>query len=148
VVWRGQASYDEEGSAGTRELDVKTPHGSPGTFLLFVYGTLKRGGDLHGPLAGQVYRGKARTLPQYTLHHLGEYPGLVASPATGRVVRGELYEVDCSLLDWLDRVEGAPQLFALEPVELEGVAGPVWTYFLQLDPADWPVIEAGAWGRA
>ena len=132
----------------TEDLDMDRPPLSSGTFLLFVYGTLKRGGVWHGPLARQVYRGEARALPLYALHHLGDYPGLVGPTATGQAVSGELYEVDCALLGWLDHVEGAPDLFALDRVELEGVAGPVWAYFYQLDPAERPVIEAGAWETA
>jgi gamma-glutamylcyclotransferase (GGCT)/AIG2-like uncharacterized protein YtfP len=124
---------------------VNRPHG-PGTFLLFVYGTLKRGGALHGPLAGQLYRGEARTQPLYALLHLGEYPGLVEVGAGGQVVRGELYEVECALLSLLDEIEAAPGLFDLGPVELE--AGPAWAYFYQPDPSGLPGIESGAWESA
>ena len=77
------------------------------TFLLFVYGTLKRGGCRHGPLADQRYRGEACTVPLYSLHDLGDYPGLTRSEA-GQEVQGEVYEVPESLLPWLDAVEGAP----------------------------------------
>jgi gamma-glutamylcyclotransferase (GGCT)/AIG2-like uncharacterized protein YtfP len=124
---------------------VKKPHASSGTFLLFVYGTLKCDGCLHGPLAGQSYRGEAHTLPCYALYHLGDYPGLVACPQRGQAVRGELYEVDTCLLGWLDETEGAPELFDLGPVDLAGVAGPAWTYFYQLDPTGRPLVESGNW---
>jgi gamma-glutamylcyclotransferase (GGCT)/AIG2-like uncharacterized protein YtfP len=125
--------------------NVKTPHGSSGTFLLFVYGTLKRGGCLHGPLAGQVCRGQTRTLPGYALHHLGDYPGLVAAAGSGQTVQGELYEVDCGLLGWLDLVEDAPELYTLGPIQLESVEGPVWTYFYRSDVSHRPRIESGTW---
>src|SRR2546421_721985 len=54
-------------------------HGNASTFLLFVYGTLKRGGCRHGPLAGQRYRGETHTRPRYALYDLGDYPGLTAT---------------------------------------------------------------------
>jgi gamma-glutamylcyclotransferase (GGCT)/AIG2-like uncharacterized protein YtfP len=123
---------------------VNRPHDSSGTILLFVYGTLKRGGRRHGLLAGQLSRGEARTRPLYALHHLGSYPGLVAATGAGQVVRGELYEIDCALLGRLDRVEGAPELFDLGSVELEDGVGPAWAYFYQLGPAG-PRIESGVW---
>jgi gamma-glutamylcyclotransferase (GGCT)/AIG2-like uncharacterized protein YtfP len=116
------------------------------TFLLFVYGTLKRGGCRHGPLSGQRFLGEARTRPRYALYDLGDYPGLKESEEGGQVVRGELYEVESTLLDWLDREEGAPDLFELAPVELEGISGPVWTYYYQGDPGARPCIESGVWG--
>jgi gamma-glutamylcyclotransferase (GGCT)/AIG2-like uncharacterized protein YtfP len=123
---------------------VNRPRNSSGTFLLFVYGTLKRGGRRHGLLARQLSRGQARTRPLYALHHLGAYPGLVAAVGAGQVVRGELYEIDCALLRRLDRVEGAPGLFDLGPVELDDEVGPAWAYFYQRDPAG-PRIESGVW---
>jgi gamma-glutamylcyclotransferase (GGCT)/AIG2-like uncharacterized protein YtfP len=137
-------AYDESSSSPVEKSDVTGPHSSE-PFLLFVYGTLKHGGSRHGPLAEQRYRGQARTRPLYALYHLGGYPGLALCPRAGRVVQGELYEVDRSLLGWLDRVEGAPYLFALAEVELEGVAGPTWAYFYQRDPSKLPRIESGTW---
>ena len=66
---------------------------TPGTFTLFVYGTLKRGGCRHAPLACQRFLGEARTAPLYRLYDLGSYPGLVPADEGGDVVHGELYEV-------------------------------------------------------
>jgi gamma-glutamylaminecyclotransferase len=114
-------------------------------FLLFVYGTLKRGGCRHGLLARQAFRGEARTRPGYALHHLGAYPGLKPRPDGGQVVHGELYEVARSLLCWLDRAEGAPDLFELGIVEVENVQGPVWTYYYQRDAGGMPLVESGVW---
>ncbi len=127
------------------ESPVNRPPGASATFLLFVYGTLKRGGGRHGPLAEQRCRGPVQTRPLYALYHLGSYPGLVAVGEGGQSVQGELYEVDRALLGWLDRIEDAPELFALEQVELEGQAGPAWAYFYQRDPAGLPRIESGLW---
>jgi gamma-glutamylcyclotransferase (GGCT)/AIG2-like uncharacterized protein YtfP len=115
------------------------------TFLLFVYGTLKRGGCRHGPLASQRYRGEARTRPMYALHDLGDYPGLTAEYENGQAVHGEVYEVDESLSRWLDTVEGSPGWFKREPIEVQGFSEPVWAYFYQGDPTGAPRIDSGRW---
>jgi gamma-glutamylaminecyclotransferase len=117
----------------------------PGTnFLLFVYGTLKRGGCRHGALAKQRFRGEARTQPLYALHDLGDYPGLLKTE-TGQEVVGEVYEVDGALLPWLDTVEGAPEWFKLEPIQLRGYSEEVWSYFYQGDAGERPMIPSGHW---
>jgi gamma-glutamylcyclotransferase (GGCT)/AIG2-like uncharacterized protein YtfP len=101
------------------------------TFRLFVYGTLMRGGCRHHLLAQQRFLGEAHTPPVYLLFDLGAYPGLVAG-SPGQVVWGELYDVEHSSQLSLDRAEGAPQLFRLEPIEIEGQSTPVLAYFYQL----------------
>jgi gamma-glutamylcyclotransferase (GGCT)/AIG2-like uncharacterized protein YtfP len=73
---------------------------------VFVYGTLKRGGSNHVFLAGQTFLGPARTAPGYTLYTLGDYPGMVSSPADTAGVTGELWLVDDAGLAELDRLEG------------------------------------------
>jgi gamma-glutamylcyclotransferase (GGCT)/AIG2-like uncharacterized protein YtfP len=113
---------------------------------LFVYGTLRRGGVRHGPLARQRFLGEFRTRPMYALYDLGSYPGLVAADE-GQVVSGELYEVERALLEYLDRVEGAPGWFALEPIDLEDHPGEVWAYFYQQSPAGRSRIASGTWNN-
>ena len=77
--------------------------------LLFVYGTLKRGGSNHGWLEGQLFLGPARTAPGVTLYSLGEYPGLVADISDRDGVVGELWSVDAACLARLDAFEGVPE---------------------------------------
>ncbi len=120
-------------------------HAKPSTFLLFVYGTLKRGGCRHGPLAGQRYRGETRTRPGYALYNLGDYPGLTSDRENGQAVQGEVYEVEETLLSWLDTVEGSPDWFKREPIDIEGFSEPVWAYFYQGDPAGGQRIASGRW---
>lgn len=124
---------------------MQAPRGQVGKFRLFVYGTLKRGDVRHGPLASQRYLGECRTAPRYALLDLGAYPGLVLSEESGQAVQGELYEVDCSLVDWLDAVEGAPELYRLELVEVAGQEGVVWAYFYLGDATGLPCIASGKW---
>lgn len=91
---------------------------APGA-VLFVYGTLKRGGANHGWLEGQAFLGEARTSPGFTLYSLGEYPGLVADPSDREGVSGELWLVDDACLARLDAFEGVPEkLYAREPARL------------------------------
>jgi gamma-glutamylcyclotransferase (GGCT)/AIG2-like uncharacterized protein YtfP len=116
-----------------------------GTFRLFVYGTLKRGGRRHRLLAGQRFLGEALTRPRYALLDLSAYPGLVPAGAEGQAVQGELYEVAIGLLARLDAEEGAPELFRLGPVEVQGWAGPAYAYFYQPPAEGLPRCPAGRW---
>lgn len=96
--------------------------------LVFVYGTLKRGGENHAWIEQQQFVAEARTLPLYRLYDLGGYPGMVRS-ADGVSIQGEVWSVDevgLTRLDVLEDVEGgeyervAMQLegeFATQPVE-------------------------------
>ena len=99
--------------------------------VLFVYGTLMQGGVRHRVLANQRFLGEARTQPSYALYNLGPYPGLVRATANGRAIHGELYEIDDGLIARLDRIEGAPSLFRLEPIPIENYPGRAFAYFYQ-----------------
>lgn len=88
--------------------------------LVFVYGTLKRGGSNHAVLAGQTFVGPARLAPGFALYSLGEYPGLVADPASTDRVTGELWAVDDAGLAALDELEGLSEgLYARVPAVLD-----------------------------
>ena len=117
-----------------------------GTFRLFVYGTLKRGGVRHALLAGQRFLGEARTRPLYAPFYLGAYPGL-APAVEGVAVQGELYEVEAGLLPVLDEEEGAPGLFRLGVVELEDECGPAYAYFYQRPTEGFRRCPAGRWDK-
>lgn len=101
---------------------------------MFVYGTLKRGGEYEWVMlkAGGRYLGRAQLTTPYPLI-LDRYPCLLDEPGKGFKVTGEVYQVEQSSgwqhLDWL---EGHPQeyLRRKEPVLLEnGCATLAWTYF-------------------
>lgn len=95
-------------------MDAARPH------LVFVYGTLKRGGPNHALLAGQTCVGPARLAPGHALYSLGEYPGLVAEPASPDRVIGEIWAVDAVGLAALDELEGlAEGLYARLPAVLD-----------------------------
>jgi gamma-glutamylaminecyclotransferase len=87
--------------------------------LLFLYGTLKRGGSNHRHLAGQRFVGPARTRAVFRLHLLDGYPGMVAAGSGGRSIEGEIWEVDPGCLARLDALEGTAEgLYARAPVPL------------------------------
>jgi len=71
---------------------------------IFVYGTLKRGGENHEWLAGQRFIAPARTRPRYRMFDLGGYPGMVRDDE-GVAVEGEIWEVDAAGLTRLDVLE-------------------------------------------
>ena len=87
--------------------------------LIFVYGTLKRGGRNHHHLAEQTFVGPARTSPGVRLFDLGGFPGLVAQAADRDGVSGEVWSVDAECLQRLDDLEGVPEgLYRRAPVAL------------------------------
>lgn len=87
--------------------------------LIFVYGTLKRGGSNHAWLRGQRFVAEAATQPQYRQYDLGGYPGLVLDPAQGQSIEGELWEVDAEGLQRLDELEDVDGgEYVREPVPL------------------------------
>jgi gamma-glutamylcyclotransferase (GGCT)/AIG2-like uncharacterized protein YtfP len=116
----------------------------PAEFLLFVYGTLMRDGPRAAVLARQQFLGEARTAPDYALYNLGPYPALVREEGAGRV-HGELLAAAASLRERLDQVEGAPQLYRLEEIRLEGVAGPAFAYLYQRDLTGATRLQDGRW---
>lgn len=88
-------------------------------YLVFVYGTLKRGGANHSFLAGQRFVGLARHAPGMTLYSLGDYPGMVADPSDREGVVGEVWAVDPACLEALDALEGVAEgLYARRPADL------------------------------
>jgi gamma-glutamylaminecyclotransferase len=121
------------------------PMSAGDSFILFVYGTLMRGGVRHRLLADQRFLGKARTLPRYGLYDLGAYPGMVHRDEDGCVVVGELYQVAVSRIPQLDAEEGAPTLFRLEPVAVEGRDEPVSAYLYQRSVEGSPLCSGGRW---
>ena len=112
---------------------------------LFVYGTLMRGGVRHSVLSDQRFLGEARTGSHYALFDLGAYPGLVHRAEDGRAIHGELYEIAANLIERLDRIEGAPSLYRLEPVLIDGHPGEVFSYFYQQGTEGFSLCPQDRW---
>jgi gamma-glutamylaminecyclotransferase len=86
--------------------------------LVFVYGTLKRGGGNHAFMAGQEFVGEARTTAAYPLYELSGYPGMQAADGHAGVT-GEVWSVDDGCLARLDELEGVSEgLYSRGPVSL------------------------------
>ena len=87
---------------------------------VFVYGTLKRGGENHSWIAGQQFVSLAKTRSVYRMFDLGGYPGMVRENQ-GLSIDGELWEVDAAGLARLDVLEDvAGGEYERVEIELEG----------------------------
>ncbi len=92
-------------------------------------------------------------MPRYRLYDSGAYPCLIEDAEHGRAVRGEVWDVEDRALPARDALEGAPDLFALQPVALRDVPPPVYAYFYRRAVggfadcgAAWPGEAAGTVG--
>jgi gamma-glutamylcyclotransferase (GGCT)/AIG2-like uncharacterized protein YtfP len=118
----------------------------PGTFTLFVYGTLKRGCRNHGAMRGAEFAGEAATEPAYLLVNCGSYPGLVRAGKgqAGMAIRGELYRMDEAQLAELDRFEDEGVEYVRGPIRLaDGSEAQAYFYALpvaglELFGEEWP----------
>jgi gamma-glutamylcyclotransferase (GGCT)/AIG2-like uncharacterized protein YtfP len=111
------------------------------TFLVFVYGTLKRGEVNHHWLSEAAFAGRA-CLEGAVLHDLGPFP--MAIEGLG-VVWGEAYAVHRSTLERLDRLEGVPRLYQRQPRPLTD-GRTAWVYLGRPHQVRHvPALEAGVW---
>jgi len=78
---------------------------------VFIYGTLKKGGNLHDILAKMeaVHVGNWKTLKAFDFYDLGSYPVMVTGG--NLAVQGEVYRIPVSGLAYLDTIEGVPTLY-------------------------------------
>lgn len=87
--------------------------------LIFVYGTLKRGGSNHLYLKGQAFVGEARTQPGFRLYALDGYPGMIPQPDDRDGVTGEVWSVTPEALTHIDSLEGIDEgMYRREPIPL------------------------------
>jgi gamma-glutamylcyclotransferase (GGCT)/AIG2-like uncharacterized protein YtfP len=109
--------------------------------LVFVYGTLRRGGVNHPWLAGASFEGEGQ-LPGAVLHDLGPFP--MAVEGNGRI-HGEVFAVGARGLADLDRLEGHPRLYRRRRLSLAD-GRRVWVYLgeaRQVRHA--PALDDGRW---
>lgn len=113
-------------------------------YLVFVYGTLRRGESNHYLLREARYLGRHRTAARYTLLDLGPYPAALANGRTA--LSGELYRLNHTLLGRLDVLENYPHEYTrvLIPTRL----GKAWIYLYRHRPStEIPTIANGDWCR-
>ena len=114
--------------------------------LVFVYGTLRRGGA--GAMSGRFPLAKfiAEATVSGSLYDLGAYPGLrLDEPNTP--VKGEVYEVDDETLARLDEFEATSRYVRKQfEISLDTDRHVCWTY--EPDPAFYSLrtlITSGDW---
>lgn len=112
--------------------------------LVFVYGSLMRGEEYHGPLAGSARLGRFETAPEWHFWDLGGYPAM--TPGGTRAVEGEVYRIDRATLAELDRIEEVPTLY--QRAILETAWGPAQVYVVGQRPADARPLPPGRWSPA
>ena len=110
---------------------------------LFVYGTLKKQHSRNNILGAASFIKEIKSLPCYTMIDLGAFPGILDSG--NNVIYGELYEVDDSILEMCDLIEGHPNFYKRKIVKLDkGMKAEA--YFLPKSQYNtYPVIESGLW---
>lgn len=101
---------------------------------IFVYGTLKRGFDNHHFLMGSRFIGTGRTVEKYAMFVENGIPFVVQDQSVSPIF-GELFSVDNSVLDNLDRLEGHPNWYQRREASicLDGGTSPTvkaWMYFI------------------
>lgn len=101
--------------------------------LVFVYGTLKKGFSNHRLLAGSEYLGAAQTVEKYAMYSTGTPIVLKEEPVSP--IHGELYRVNEATLVALDSLEGHPDWYRREEINIfvDGEQGryqeTAWLYF-------------------
>ena len=95
---------------------------------VFVYGTLRKGYWNHHILENSRFIGLAITKDKYSLFADG-IPYVVKIPLTQ--IKGEVYEVDSDTLERLDALEGHPNFYKRELIDviLDGKTIKAWIYF-------------------
>jgi gamma-glutamylaminecyclotransferase len=100
---------------------------------VFVYGTLKSGGQIRGLNQfgdGAVIVGKAQTVyPDYDMIDLGAFPGVVKGGTYK--IQGEVWEVNDETMQDLDAIEGYPDFYNREVTMT--TQGKAWMYYLPRD---------------
>ena len=91
------------------------------THLLFVYGTLKEGFPNFGVNGGVRVGRDARTRDRLPLYLVGErrVPWLLQQPGVGFQVVGQVFAVDGSALEAMDRLEGTNEADGYRKVTIE-----------------------------
>lgn len=119
---------------------------------VFVYGTLLSGyGNWEWALKDETCLGEAETLPEYTLLHLGGFPGLIEGGETA--IKGEVYEVGDETLEDLDGLEGvcheAPETGLYRRVTITLANGQEVHTYIYNQNSTWRsydrIIESGSW---
>ena len=110
---------------------------------LFVYGTLKKQYSRNDILSAASFIKEIKSLPRYTMIDLGAFPGILDSGIN--VIYGELYEVDDSILEMCDLIEGHPNFYSRQFIKLEFDINAEAYFLPQSKYKDYPEIKSGLW---
>ena len=116
--------------------------------LVFVYGTLRRGGARAMPevFPGAKFVGRASVRGR--LYDLGAYPCLRLDDSDSRVT-GEVYEVDDEILDRMDGIEAADDYRRRRvEVSLDAGGSACWVYAPEREAefySQYPLVASGDW---
>jgi len=118
---------------------------------VFVYGTLKKGHGNHRLLEKYeaTFVCKAKTVPDYVLVHLGEFPGMIdrqnGMSDDDCSIHGEVYDVNREGMKALDRLEGVDYgLYEKKIVRLIGGKTAI-AYFFRRECKKPAIITGGEW---
>lgn len=112
---------------------------------VFVYGSLMAGERIHSTLADAEFDGVVRTARGFRMHDLGPYPAIVRE-GDGRVT-GEVYLASPETVAALDRIEGHPNYYRREQIQLANGAT-AYAYIMKTERvAEKPVVADGDWKR-
>jgi gamma-glutamylcyclotransferase (GGCT)/AIG2-like uncharacterized protein YtfP len=109
--------------------------------LVFVYGSLRRGGFNHHYLHAAAYLGEHVSAAAYTMFDLGTYPGVVATGATR--IKGEVYAIDTLILEHLDVLEDYPCSYGRRLLDTPW--GAAWIYLYQQALLGSTTVAQGDW---
>lgn len=111
---------------------------------IVVYGTLKKGKSNHSLLIDSKFLGETK-IEGVSLYRKEAFPFAWKSDS---FCFGELYEVDDNTLSKLDRLEGHPNWYKRELMEVINLASntkeTAWIY-LNPDALKYKIIEGGVW---
>lgn len=111
--------------------------------LVFVYGTLRRGGSNHHRMEGGNWLGPATVAGR--LYRVDWYPALVLDAAAGPVA-GDLFEIPEGQLPQLDDYEGSEyRRVKAQVLTAEGESVEAWAWEWQEDAHGLQLIAGGNW---
>lgn len=136
----------------SKEKNEKACLDKQGRTRVFVYGTLKKGGWNHDRFLNKTaFVGNASTVKNYTMladrlpyvdqHH---FP-----PASGHI-KGEVYAATPAELDMLDKLEGHPEWYCREPVQVNLIRPgrseeKMWAFLYFSDSGEGKIVHSGDW---
>jgi gamma-glutamylaminecyclotransferase len=103
--------------------------------IVFVYGTLKRGYGNNRLLSNATFLGEGETEGRFGLYNGSGFPFVSKNASVFSNIRGDVYAINDSELERLDRLEGHPNFYKREqaPVILQNAKSfhriYAWVYF-------------------